>query len=169
MWLITTLLNLEFLMRLTSIVLIFLILFSCEKDSYHHILIFGHAGMGLSMQNSIYHDNSFEAVELCLSIPGSNGVEVDVQMDRDGCLWLYHDEHLDDKTNLTGCINDCSTSKLETAYYKTLKKEKLVKLNTIISILNNDQKLFLDIKSTNACSGNLIETIQFLERIVKFN
>ena len=81
-------------MRLISLSLL-LMLFSCEKTEYNEIEIVGHAGMGLDMQNSIYHDNSLEAIQLALSYGGSNGVEVDVQMDNEGCLWLFHDELMD--------------------------------------------------------------------------
>ena len=50
---------------------------------------FGHAGMGMDIAYSIYHDNSEEAIDLALSLPSINGVEMDVRMSKDGTLWLY--------------------------------------------------------------------------------
>lgn len=152
-------------MRCTFKVFVLLVLFSCTKNNYNSVRVFGHAGMGLSMENSLYHDNSKEAVELCLALPNSDGVEIDVQMDRDGGLWLYHDEFLDNISSLNGCINDLSTSQMEEGYYKTLKKEKLVKLDQITTLNNENQKIFLDIKNRNACSNNVVNSIQFQESL----
>jgi glycerophosphoryl diester phosphodiesterase len=143
-------------MRLTVKLISILFLFSCSKKPELTAAIFGHAGMGLSMENSIYHDNSKEAIELCLAMPKSDGVEVDVQMDKQGCIWLYHDEFLDNITSINGCVNEKTTSELEEAHYKTLKKEKLVKLKDIISLVGPNQKLFLDIKNRNSCSNTPI-------------
>ena len=94
--------------------------------------LLGHAGMGLSIENSFYHDNSLESIELALSINGCDGLEVDVQMSLDNSLWLYHDPNLETQTNLNGCIS-CKTDKeLENGRYKTLHKEKLIKLMKLI-------------------------------------
>lgn len=153
-------------MRLISL-LILLILFSCKKTKYNAIEIVGHAGMGLDMQNSIYHDNSLEAIQLALSYGGSNGVEVDVQIDKEGCIWLFHDEVMDGIASVSGCINEKTTSELEQATYKTLKKEKLTKLQTILEIIPSDQKLFLDIKDFNACSKFYISVDSFIDCLNK--
>ena len=144
-----------------------LTLFSCGKISDKNFKLFGHAGMGLDMTNSIYHDNTKEAIELCLSIPGSNGVEVDVQMDSQGSLWLYHDELLNNNTTLNGCINEKTTIELQDANYKTLKEEKLVELSQIISILGKDQTLFLDLKIRNSCSDDQVNFDLFLTSLIQ--
>jgi hypothetical protein len=47
-----------------------LLLWSCRKqESYPDVQIFGHAGMGMDIGMSAFHDNSLEAVELALSLP----------------------------------------------------------------------------------------------------
>lgn len=152
-------------MRLLFKIIILILLFSCRKESNNSVLIFGHAGMGLDMQNSIYHDNSHEAIELCLSIPNSDGVEVDVQMDKEGCLWLYHDEYLDKITTLSGCVNEKATSELEGANYKTLKKEKIVKLSQVLPLIESNQSIFLDIKNRNACSNSIVNDSMFIKSL----
>lgn len=146
-------------------ILVFIFVLSCSKRNYNYISVIGHAGMGLSMENSIYHDNTKEAVKLCLSLPNSNGVEVDVQMDKEGCLWLYHDEFLDDISSLNGCLNDKTSKELELAYYKTLKKEKLIKLSQILPLIGKKQKIFLDIKNRNMCSNSPIDFSLFRESL----
>jgi glycerophosphoryl diester phosphodiesterase len=153
-------------MRFLYSLIILSILFSCRKKSNNSVFIFGHAGMGLDMPNSLYHDNSLEAIELCLSIPNSNGVEVDVQIDKQGCLWLYHDEYLDKITNLSGCVNDKTTKELEGAHYRTFKKEKLLKLNEILHLIGSDQKLFLDIKNRNAFSNSIVNDSLLNESLI---
>ena len=155
-------------MRFINLVFI-LILFGCKKQSYQTVNVFGHAGMGLDMQNSIYHDNTLEAIELALSYNGSNGVEVDVQMDSQGCLWLFHNELMDGVLSLKGCINEKATIELENVTYNTLKKEKLQKLQNILKSIPSSQKLFLDIKSFNACSGLSVDRTSFISSIQKLN
>lgn len=153
-------------MRLISLSLL-LMLFSCEKTEYNEIEIVGHAGMGLDMQNSIYHDNSLEAIQLALSYGGSNGVEVDVQMDNEGCLWLFHDELMDGIASMNGCINEKTTNELEKVTYKTLKKERLTKLQPILEIIPSNQKLFLDIKDFNACADSYVDANIFISSLNK--
>ncbi len=144
-------------MRLISFILISFLFFSCDKESFKNIDIIGHAGMGLSMQNSIYHDNSFEAVNLALLFQGSNGVEVDVQMDKKGCLWLFHNDNLEGETTENGCINDKQTDELEQVKYTSLHNEKLTKLQQILLLKDSTQKLFLDIRDMNAFSNSIID------------
>jgi glycerophosphoryl diester phosphodiesterase len=152
-------------MRFTFSIGLLIILFACKKEKIGNVQVFGHAGMGLSMQNSIYHDNSFEAVHLCLAMPNSNGVEVDVQMDKEGNLWLFHDQFLDAESSLDGCVNDKSSSELGSGTYKTLKKEKIVRLSQIINEIGSGQKLFLDIKNANACKNSIVEINLFRESL----
>ena len=154
-------------MRFIKVFLIFSLLSSCKKQNNENIQIIGHAGMGLSMQNSIYHDNSFQAIKLALSYQGSNGVEVDVQMDKEGCLWLYHNDFLQDESNGNGCINDKQTKELEKITYKTIQKEKLTKLEQILSLRDSSQNLFLDNRYLNPCSNTLIDVQAFETSLTK--
>jgi len=134
------------------------VLFACTKsEEVKNILVFGHAGMGLSMDNSIYHDNSKEAVSLALNLPTSNGVEVDVRLGADGTLWLYHDEWLEAETNGKGCVSELSDLDLSKINYQTLKKEKLVKLIDVLSQVGEDQLLFIDLKHLNSCRNEVVD------------
>ncbi|MEN9988024.1 MAG: hypothetical protein RLZZ585_1063 [Bacteroidota bacterium] len=145
-------------MRYIKIAFLLGFLFACTKsEDVKNILVFGHAGMGLSMNNSIYHDNSKESVSLALNLPTSNGVEVDVRLGADGTLWLYHDEWLEAETNVKGCVSDLSDQDLFNIHYQTLKKEKLVKLVDVLSLLHQDQQLFIDLKHVNSCRNERVD------------
>jgi glycerophosphoryl diester phosphodiesterase len=145
-------------MHFVKITFLLGVLFACVKsEEVKNILVFGHAGMGLSMDNSIYHDNSKEAVSLALNLPTSNGVEVDVRLGADGTLWLYHDEWLEVETNGEGCVSDLSDPDLSNINYRTLNKEKLVKLVDVLSLLREDQQLFVDLKHVNSCRNERVD------------
>jgi len=149
-------------MRFSFSFLIFgLILFSCEKvESYSEIAVIGHAGMGLEMSNSIYYNNSLESIELALTISGSDGVEIDVQQDKEGTLWLFHDESLDELTTVTGCIADKFTSQLENVHYKSLHKEKLIKLDELNFEKFQKKKIFLDLRFYQSCSQSYADGLK---------
>jgi glycerophosphoryl diester phosphodiesterase len=136
--------------------------FSCsKKEDFSMIQVFGHAGMGLKMPNSIFHDNSLEAFELALTIPGSNGVEIDIQMDLNGRLWLFHDQLLNEETNGINCISSNTTEYLKTIRYSSLKQEKLAELSQIPFHNFEDKKFFLDLKTWNKCSENSVSVEDF--------
>jgi len=151
-------------MRFLSFFLLVMILVACSKpDQQQQILVFGHAGMGLSMDNSIYHDNSLEAISLALHLPTSNGVEVDVRLSADGTLWLYHDEWLEAESNGVGCVSELSDEQLSKLTYRSNKKEKLAKLSDALALLQEDQVLFLDLKQVNSCRNERIDFEQLME------
>jgi glycerophosphoryl diester phosphodiesterase len=151
-------------MRFVKIFFLGIVLFGCVKsEQVKNILVFGHAGMGLSMVNSIYHDNSEEAISLALNLPTSNGVEVDVRLSVDGTLWLYHDEWLEAETDGQGCVSEQSDLQLSELSYQTLKNEKLVKLIDVLPLLNEDQTLFLDLKHVNSCRNENVDFEQLMD------
>ena len=139
-----------------------LLLLSCsKKEDFSEVQVIGHAGMGLKMPNSIFHDNSLEAIDLALSIPGSNGVEIDIQMDLNGRIWLFHDELLNEETNGINCISSNTSEYLKTLRYSSLKQEKLVELSQIPFHDFKDKRFFLDLKPWNKCSGNTVSLEDF--------
>jgi len=152
-------------MRLISVWIFFLFISCSKKQDYSAVKLLGHAGMGLSIENSFYHDNSLESIELALSINGCDGLEVDVQMSLDNSLWLYHDPHLETQTDLSGCISSKTDKELENGRYKTLHKEKLIKLNEIdINILKN-KTIILDLKNINYCTSTEVDKNDFINAL----
>jgi len=153
-------------MRYRYFLVFILILCSCQKrGDYDQIQIIGHGGMGLGHLMAIYHDNTFESVELAMQFSGVNGVEVDVQMDLDGELWLCHDTDLSSSLGVEGSIPEYHTAFLEEQSYQTLQREKLCKLRDIIHLFNSSEHLFIDIKSYNPSSGIIVDPVQFKEAL----
>jgi glycerophosphoryl diester phosphodiesterase len=132
-------------MRLSSLMGVLLVLCGCSKVNNSNTKIFGHAASGLQNPNAIYHDNSMDAIRYACALPGCSGVEVDVRMDAEGKLWLFHDELLDDETNLSGSVEEMATDKLTSGHYSTLKKEPLLRLDEAITALSQGYT-FLDLK-----------------------
>ena len=132
-------------MRLSSFSLVLLVLMGCSKVKNSTTKIFGHAATGLQNPNAIYHDNSMDAIRYACALPGCSGVEVDVRMDAQGELWLFHDDQLDDETNLSGSVEEMTTDKLTSGHYSTLKKEPLLRLDEAITTLSKGYT-FLDLK-----------------------
>ena len=116
-------------MRLSSLMGVLLVLWGCSKVNHSTTQIFGHAATGLQNPNAIYHDNSLDAIRYASSLTGCSGVEVDVRMDAQGKLWLFHDDLLDDETNLSGSVEEKTTHELTNGHYSTLKKEPLLRMD----------------------------------------
>jgi glycerophosphoryl diester phosphodiesterase len=127
--------------------------------------VIGHGGAGLEFSGSVYHGNSSEAMKYALNMPNCNGVEMDIRMASDGTLWLSHDETLNDETNASGCVGDKVEEELKEVHYKTLKKEKLANLTDLEFFRKGNQLLFLDIKHSNFCQGNIQNASEFMESL----
>jgi glycerophosphoryl diester phosphodiesterase len=152
-------------MRFSWLVLCLFLLGCNKKSDFTNIQIIGHAGMGLDMPNSMYHDNSKEAIEYALSINGCNGVEVDVQMSKDGQLWLYHDPTLETQTNATGCIYDKTSDELEQIKYSSFHFEKLAKLKQLNADLLIGKTLYLDMRNFESCNNTILSTNLILNAV----
>ena len=146
-------------MRYIKFLVFAMCLYSCTKtviDKKTNII--GHAAMGLNSSSSIYANNSLEAIQLALSFSNCKGIELDVQMDNLGQLWLYHDENLSTKTNAEGCINTIDPDVLSAAFYKTIHHEKLVKLDQNVLEILKDKTVFFDLRHFNPCTNSIIES-----------
>jgi len=129
------------------------IVISCSKSSqdFADVGVLGHAATGLFNPNQLFTQNSAEGIEYVLSFEEASGIEVDIQLSKDGGIWLFHDELLDDRTNATGQICEKSNTELQAINYTTLNKEKLALLSAVdFSKANGAKKVFLDIK-VGAC------------------
>lgn len=152
--------------KLSIVIGVFLsVITSCNKqESYPDVQIFGHAGMGMDIGLSVYHDNSIESIALALSLPTIDGVEVDVRMSSDGTLWLYHENLLEAHTNGSGCIFETTDVALEKLHYKSLHNEKLARLDQVWPLLGQ-RKIILDLKHWNACTEGYVDMPRFKEAL----
>lgn len=140
---------------------------SCKKEKFASIDLFGHAGNGLEITNSVYHDNSQEAIELALGLEGTNGVEIDVRMSSDGELWLLHEDLLDNETSATGCISEKTSLELSEIHYKTANKEKLVQLKQLPFSSYGSMTFLLDVRHYNGCISALIDQELFASKVAQ--
>lgn len=145
--------------------LLLLALVSCRKKDYDDVKIIGHAGSGLAVTNTPYHDNSLESIEYALEMEGIDGVEVDVQCSANGSAWMFHDLFIDGATNGSGCVPSRTDDYLETLHYSTAEKESLARLDEL-DFPPDNKELFLDIRSSNACTDMLID-VQIIVQAVQ--
>jgi len=102
-------------------------MFSCSKDpvawktnnlNNNQIGIFGHGGMGIF---SLLPMNSKESLSECLRL-GADGTEMDVQMSKDGVLFLYHNSTLQEASSCSGNISELNASDVSCTYKSLVKK-----------------------------------------------
>ncbi|MCE3297330.1 MAG: hypothetical protein K0R65_3044 [Crocinitomicaceae bacterium] len=149
-----------------SLITIALVLFSCRKEkNFDAVQVFGHAGNGIEISNSVYHDNSQESVDLALAQNGCDGVEVDIQLSKNGTAWLFHDLGLEAETGETGCIPSKTDAELEKIRYQSFHKEKLVRLDELQLY---SKAVFLDLKHVNSCEGETVPLDELLDDLLAF-
>ncbi|MBC9810995.1 hypothetical protein H9Y05_00760 [Crocinitomicaceae bacterium CZZ-1] len=148
-----------------SLFIITVFLFSCNKQDVHPVEIIGHAGNGLKNPSSIYHANSLEAVELALGTAGVLGVEIDLQLSADNELWLLHDRKLETETTGSGCISEATFETLKKVRFKTVNKERLVRLSDLNFGLYSGKTLYLDIRHYNGCTEALIDQSRIIDAL----
>ncbi|MCB0790559.1 MAG: hypothetical protein H6595_14435 [Flavobacteriales bacterium] len=80
---------------------------------------------------------------------GADGIEMDVQMTRDGELVVFHDMHLGVLTSCTGRINDLTWDQLEPCRYGTLEPgSRIMRLADLKAVLADRKatEIVLDVK-----------------------
>lgn len=135
--------------------------FACEKQAIHpNVPIIGHAGTSLSQERAVYPPNSEASILYALDVLNADGVEVDVQMTKDCVLVLYHNDFLEDYTDLTGCINSTNFAELQnTTYYRN---HRIVPLNEVIQwTVAREKRLHIDVKINNYCTYQYIDFSAF--------
>jgi glycerophosphoryl diester phosphodiesterase len=140
-------------MRYKWICFLLLTLMACKrKDRFEHVLILGHAGAGLTNSTNPYHDNTLESILYAMQFDEVQGVEIDIQISSDTTAWLMHDMDLSIETNGNGCVTYSSDEYLSNLHYKTLEKEKLVRLKDVPNQFEG-KFLVLDLRSNDGCDN----------------
>lgn len=147
-----------------------LVLFSCKKriDHYPATIIGGHACAGLHVSSSNYHDNSLEAYRYARSFKEIELVEVDVQMSLDGTLWLFHDPELDVESTGSGKIPQKHDDYLSGLNYRSMEKEKVIRLLDLPSDLKGICLVF-DLKESDGMGGMVDSTILYDALLQAYN
>lgn len=155
------------------------LLFSCQKEEFeihnlngNQISVIGHGGMGIG---HTYPMNSLESILNSLNL-GAEGIEMDIQMTKDGVLVAYHDSTLQESTNLSGLIHHKTWEELKNARYSYphYANYKLVRLEDVLKSISNPSQYiyFFDIKGFYPQQDSLFrdQLIQALIEIIdKYN
>jgi len=133
-------------------------------------LCLGHGGMGIK---SRYPLDSKNSILECLN-QGADGVEIDVQMSKDGVLFAFHDAELSERTEGKGLIHDFTANEITAINYKGLfsGKEPLQRLDSIFYLLTEfpevivtlDVKLYTTLSYTPYQQAVAESIAQFIEK-----
>ena len=106
--------------------------------------------------------NSLAAIQESLSST-LDGIEVDVRMSKDGILFLYHGDTLEEYTDHQGIPEHYNWSYLSQVKYQNTE-EKLISLDSFLTMVGNQKTIFLDIKShkiiNNKMAYRLVDCIK---------
>ncbi len=101
--------------------------------------------------------NSISAITESLSRT-VDGIEVDVRMSKDGILFLYHGDTLEEYTDHQGTPEHYDWSHLSQVQYKDTE-ENLISLDEFFAIVGTQKVIFLDIKSNNKIDTEMAHRI----------
>ncbi len=113
------------------------------KDHYDFPEVIAHK----ALTSDDFPGNSLSAITETLSST-VDGIEVDVRMSKDGKLFLYHGDTLEEYTDHQGIPENYDWSYLSQVKYKD-SDEKLISLDDFFSIVGTQKVIFLDIKSNS--------------------
>lgn len=99
-----------------------------------------------------YPENTITAFEKALQIPGLTGIELDIQLTKDGELVVIHDERVDRTTNAFGCVKDFTYAQLRqmSIYTGTDRSERIPSMNEVFDLLENHAGVLLNIELKNS-------------------
>lgn len=125
--------------------LVFLMSLGCtssNKKLNHENLLFGHRGSGANVYDHRLIENTLPSIEFGLE--HLDGCEVDIQLSKDGTIWIYHDDllgHFCDSSEIpASCIPLSSDD-----FLKTIKQcrdgleDRLYTLDEVLAVLSRPQ------------------------------
>lgn len=98
-------------------------------------------------------ENTLEAFQLAAKM-GADGVELDVQMSKDGQLVVVHDERIDRVSDGNGFVKDFSLAELKRFDFSKLFPDyETVKIPTLLEVyeLLKDTDLYINVELKNGC------------------
>lgn len=155
-------------LNMTSKILIVLYLLialsSCEKIDVGRIdnlnggiiHVIGHGGAGFQSAFNELPENSMSSIERAIEIYNAEGVEIDVQLTKDGKIVAYHDDKLETSTDGFGYIynntlNELKSVRYNNEFYASLFiKESITSLDEVLSYFSSRRikpQLHLDLRT----------------------
>lgn len=131
------------------------LLVSCERDVPYtntDIVFLGHKGAGGNTINTTTPENTLAAVQSAARL--LDGAEIDVQLSKDGTIWLQHNYNVNDYNKIQGLppafiplMSDADIAKIEIS--RGTLTSRLYQLSEIIDYWNSQNRNFylsLDVK-----------------------
>ncbi len=132
-------------------------------DSGRPFLIIAHRAGGRNSDYLPASENSAELVKLADRF-GANGVEIDVQLSKDGVPVIYHDEdmnlRLNQKSGLVGSVSDYTIAQLE-SFVRLKNGERIPTLRRMLAtILRQTSLRFVWLDSKSSVPISMLTEIQ---------
>ena len=109
------------------------------------------AHRGLHDENAQRAENSRAAI--CAAAAGGYGIEIDLQLSKDGQAVVFHDYALDRMTNETGFVNRYSAADLTAITLKHSGGETLPSLTDILALIDGKVPLLIELKDQDGQMG----------------
>lgn len=93
-----------------------------------------------------FHGDTVEEIE-ALKDSAIEGLEIDVQLTKDGVPVIFHGDLLEEGTDGHGAIADHTLSDLGNVHYATLQRETIPTLAHVFEKVERKKRLFLDVKA----------------------
>ncbi|MEX2380181.1 MAG: glycerophosphodiester phosphodiesterase, partial [Vicingaceae bacterium] len=146
------------------------------------VQIIGHAGLGFHrwFPFNPYPSNSFTSIKKAFEEEGAEGIEVDVQMTKDGGFVLYHDNKLESMTAVKGCVSNYNMDDILLLNYQlgypfdAFQSEKIISFKQLINYLKSMEVfplLHLDLRTSSDCLSNEESKLfrnRFVMELLKF-
>lgn len=119
------------------------------KEGIRKMKIWAHRGC-----SQRYPENTITAFAKAIDIPRLTGIELDIQMTKDGEIVVLHDERVDRTTDGMGYVKDFLYTQLRELKIETdeSKKEKIPSIHEVLDLLQVKMKegMFLNIELKNS-------------------
>lgn len=127
------------------------------------IEVIGHAGSGFLYPIAPFNpfpSNSKASFSKALSTNGADGVEVDLQMSKDGRLIVFHDPNLEMVKGLSGCVSEHTADEIigkpyqAGLIYDLFQQEKVMSFEDFLQWFTRhypNKSLHLDVKNFDDC------------------
>lgn len=133
-----------------------------QRNKQIAIDIWAHRGCSCS-----YPENTLPAFEAACKLPGIAGIELDVQMSRDGQIVVFHDETTDRLMNREGYVKDFTMDELKLLNFREWKKEEEICIPTLEEVLQlvkpyskaNGTRINIELKNSRISYAGMEEKV----------
>ena len=116
------------------------------------------AHRGLHDENAQQAENSRAAI--CAAIACGYGIEINLQLSKDGQAVVFHDYALDRMTHETGFVNQYSAADLTAITLKHSGGETLPSLTDILALINGKVPLLIELKDQDGQMGSRVGQLE---------